>query len=487
MIDNPVSRRRFLAVVAALAAAPQGALVAAPQIRQPNIVFVFADQMRFSMMSCMKGAAGAGGDPENVATPHLDRLAREGVLFTHAVSNMPVCSAYRTALLTGKFTHTTTDRLTDHANTFPSILKRQGYTNGYIGKWHMSPKDHNREVGDSRQFVKPENRVGWDYFAGFECAHRYFDGTYYVDNDKTPVKIPAGSYEPAVQTDLAISFIRRHSQQPFACFLSWGPPHNPYEPPKGFDAHKSGQVKLRANVPQDMEAEARKYIALYAGQVESLDAQMGRLLAALDELGIADNTIVYFSSDHGDMLCSQYHQRNQHGAGYKRRPWDESIRVPGILRWPQRLSGAQRNDMLIGSVDLMPTLLALAAAPVPQDVQGHDLSGCILRKESPPDAAMLEQYAPGNTAYGSPWRGIRTARYLYAISGHANNGAWLLYDMEKDPFQLKNLVGNSDYAAIQKQLHTRLCDWRKSTGDDNDMQKRFRLFQSKPEKDARDD
>jgi arylsulfatase A-like enzyme len=487
MSQNGISRRDFIrgAGAAGLASAIPGILNAAQE--RPNIVFVFADQMRFSMMSCMKGVPGAGEDPENVATPNFDRLASSGVLFTQALSNMPVCSACRTALQTGKFTHTTTDRLTDHTYTLPVILKRQGYTNGYIGKWHMSPHERNDRGDDPRQYVKPENRIGWDYFAGFEVAHRYFDGSYFVDNDQMPIRIPKGSYEPAVQTDLALSFMNRNKQNPFTCVLSWGPPHNPYEPPPEFDTHNSEHVRLRPNVPADKETDARETIAEYAGQVESLDFQMGRILDALDEMGMSQNTILCFFSDHGDMLYSQYHQRNESGAGYKRRPWDEAIRIPGILRWPARIPGGQRNDMLIGTVDLSPTLLALADAPAPSDTQGRDLSGCILRRDDPPDAAMLEQVAPGNTAYGSPWRGIRTTQYMYAISGHTKNGGWLLYDLETDPYQMNNLIGNPAYATIEAQMHARLDDWRKKTGDDQDMEKLYLAFQRRPQRDSKDD
>jgi arylsulfatase A-like enzyme len=386
---------------------------------KPNIVYIFADQMRFSAMGCMAGVAGAADEPSCVKTPNLDRLAADGILFENAFSTTPVCSPHRTGLQTGKYSHVTGFKLSPRELTLPQILGRAGYRTGYVGKWHMTPHEHLTESG----YVLPEFRQGWDYFAGLEVSHKYFDTSIFIGDDRTPIRVPG--YEPAFQTDLAIEFLRQNKGRPNFLMLSWGPPHNPYTPPDEHDLYSPELLPLRPNIPKEYEGQARRSIAGYYGLVSSLDHEIGRITVALDELGLADNTLLCFSSDHGDMLYSL-------GQRLKRRPWDEAARIPLIMRWPDRLDGGQRRDFVLGSVDFMPTLLGLVGLEAPKTVQGQDRSGPVrLGRGGEPTEIFLEQIAPGNTAHNAQWRAIRTKDWLFAVSGHLDQGDWLLYDMQK--------------------------------------------------------
>ena len=191
--------------------------------------------------------------------------------------------------------------------------------------------------------------------------------------------------------------------------------------------------------------------------VTALDDQVGRLMAKLDELGLRENTIVLYSSDHGDMLGSQ-------GERLKRKPWEESIRVPGFLRWPGKVRPNTRSGVFFTHVDFAPTLLGMAGVPVPKAMQGRDLSGPIVqRKGRGPDSAFFQIFGPfaGDGAHGG-WRGVRTATHMYA---RYVDRPWVLYDLQKDPFQQTNLVGKPEAAAMQARLEQRLAQWMKETGD----------------------
>jgi arylsulfatase A-like enzyme len=426
---------------------------------QPNLLYIMTDQMRFSAMGCMEGAPGVSEEPGCVRTPNLDRLAGEGVLFENAFSTTPVCSPYRTGLQTGKYSHATGFKLNPNEVTLPQVLRQSGYRTGYIGKWHMTPHEYLTESG----YVPPQFRPGWDYFAGLEVSHKYFDTKIFIGDDE--IARPVEGYEPVFQTDLAIDFMRQNKGGPFLLMLSWGPPHNPYTPP--LDLYDSDRIPLRPNVPDQVVRQARESIAGYYGLVTSLDEQVGRIATELEELGLSHNTILCFSSDHGDMLHSQ-------GQILKRRPWDEAARIPLIMRWPDALRPGQRRGFVFGSVNFMPTLVRLLGSDPPEGVQGRDLSRVILDPRArEPGSILLEQIAPGNTPFNAKWRAIRTREWLFAISGHLEKEDWLLYDMYNDPYQMNNLVERSDFRDVKMDLKRRLDAWRRQTSDTADIRQDY--------------
>ncbi|MFQ5811420.1 MAG: sulfatase [Armatimonadota bacterium] len=409
--------------------------------RQPNLVFIFADQMRAQAVGFM------GND--QVRTPNLDTAAKQGMVFEHAVSSCPVCTPYRASLLTGRYPLSNGMVLNDvrlpvGETTIADVLKGAGYETGYIGKWHLD--------GPMRGGFTPPGprRQGFDYWAVANCTHSYMRSYYYRD---TPEPIWIDGYDADHQTDLAIEFMRRHTADPFCLFVSWGPPHGPYnQMPEKYKTHKPEDIRLRPNCT----APKRDDISGYYSHIGALDRDFGRIMAALDELDIADNTILVFTSDHGDMLGSQ-------GEYKKQKPWDESIMVPFVMRYPDAVPAGRRTPALINVVDLMPTLLSLMGVAVPGSVEGTDLSPIAKGADGPrPESAFLQHACPFIERI-SEWRGVRTERYTYV---RALEGPWLLYDNEKDPYQLQNLVGETAHAALEAKLDADLEKWLERTNDD---------------------
>jgi arylsulfatase A-like enzyme len=449
---------RTLAVVFLLALAltqPAAAgSPAEPATKSPNVVFVFADQWRAD-------ATGYAGDP-NVKTPNLDRLADQAINFTHAVSGCPVCSPYRGSLLTGQrpLTHgvfVNDVQLADDAVTIAEVLARRGYRTAYIGKWHLD--GHGRS-----NYIPPERRQGFEYFKVLECTHNYNRSFFYEDDD--PTRKQWDGYDAFAQTEDAIAYLKKHAggDKPLLLMLSWGPPHNPYETaPETFRAmYVPEKIVLRPNVPPEEAEVARRELAGYYAHCSALDACIGKLRQAMGDLGIERDTVFVFTSDHGDMLHSQ-------GEIRKQRPWDESIRVPLLVRYPRLLGeSGKRLDAPINSEDLMPTLLGLAGVPTPPSVEGKDCTAYMQGGADPSDGAALLTcpwpFGEWQRDHGGrEYRGIRTRRYTYVRS---LDGPWLLLDNQTDPYQLENLVDRPQYAELQAELDAILQQKLRQSGDE---------------------
>ena len=422
---------------------------------RPNILFVFGDQWRAF-------ATGYSGDP-NVKTPNLDRLESESINFTHAVSACPVCTPFRASLLTGQRPTThglflNDAHLSDDAVTIAKVLDAGGYDTGYIGKWHVNGRGR-------LSYIPPENRQGFAYWKAMECTHDYNHSFYFTDQSTTRLLWPG--YDAFAQTDDACEFIQRHSKtaKPFALFLSWGPPHNPYPTaPAEYRAMYDAQtMKLRENVPPEMAERTRRDLAGYYAHCSALDHCIGQLRQTLTDLGIEKNTIIVFTADHGDMLGS-------HGMERKQKPWDEALRVPMLWHYPAKLGPTgKRLDAILSSEDLMPTLLSLAGLDIPKSVEGIDYKPYMLGGENPnrDNAALISCVAPfgewSRKAGGKEYRGLRTLRYTYVRD---LQGPWLLYDNEKDPYQQTNLARAPEAASQQAQLDLLLTQRLKSAKDD---------------------
>ncbi|MBN2326042.1 MAG: sulfatase [Candidatus Omnitrophica bacterium] len=432
------TRRQFLQ--AAGAGLTASALSARADQKKPNILFILVDQHRGMDLHCM------GND--DLLTPNLDQLAGEGILFKDAIANAPLCTPSRATLLTGKYpiAHRCISNdlpLPTDQETIATVLSRSGYKTGYIGKWHLD--------GISRHKFTPPGprRHGFnDYWAVYNCHHNYFKTKYYLD---TPELIERNGYEPDVQTDLAIEFLREHRSNPFYLTVSYGPPHAPYElVPENYKVfYDPEKIPIRPNSKNPN----RKAVSGYYAHITALDVCVGKLLRTLDELNLRENTIVVFTSDHGDMLWS-------HGRIKKQQPWEESINVPLIIRHPTQIKSNQQSDLLIGTADLAPTLLSFTGSKIPEEMQGLDLSGQILEGKGPKhesiflvDMLTCDQARQWN---GRPWRGVRTDQYTYA---RFYDEGWVLYDNQKDPLQMDNLYDNPKHAALQKRMEQELQKW----------------------------
>jgi arylsulfatase A-like enzyme len=438
-----LSRRQFVASTALAARAAD---------RRPNILFLMPDQHRYHAVGCL-------GNPE-VKTPHLDRLAGEGVTLHHTFANTPVCCPARAVLLTGQYCHrngmmANDLRLREGGVSLAQILAGAGYRTGFVGKWHLDGGQ--REPG----WVPPgARRQGFEFWAAHQCSHRHFENHYFRDD---PKPIHFGKFEAEGWADVAVEFLEqtRSDKRPFYLTVQWGPPHDPYKAPISYaKPYKNASLSMRPNYRPGkgrVPVPTPDAIAEYYGMVTAIDDQVGRLMAKLDELGLRENTIVLYSSDHGDMLGSQ-------GERLKRKPWEESIRVPGFLRWPGKIQPGTHSDTFFTHVDFAPTLLGMAGIGAPKAMQGRDLSKVIVEgKGKGPDSAFFQIFGPfaGDGTDGG-WRGVRTARYMYA---RYEDKPWCLYDLQEDPHQLHNLAGKPEAARIQAALERRLARWMKETGD----------------------
>ena len=430
-----------------------------PVAKRPNLLFVFADQMRGMDMTCAGNA--------QVRTPAMDRLAAQGTMFAKAYANCPVCTPSRAMMLTGLYPLSCRAIANDlplpaDVHGIGHMTRAAGYRTGYVGKWHLDGVPRSR-------FTPPgPRRHGFDYWAVWNCSHAYFQGKVFRDE---PVPIALPGYEPEGQTDLALDFIRENDDRPFCLFLSWGPPHNPYEqvPDRYLKMYNPEDIDLRPNfrpIPpasHDLtrRADPQTTLAQYYAQITALDDQLARLLAALDESGISNDTIVVFTSDHGDMLWSQ-------GAFRKQQPWEESISIPFLIRWPGRVPAGARSDALLSVADMAPSLLSLMGVENRLDMEGADISPAMLGQapEGPASVFLMDVVTMDEAHHQGlrEWRGIRTRTHTYArwADGHA----WVLYDNETDPYQLNNLADKPEAEPAQATLERELQGWLKRCNDD---------------------
>lgn len=417
---------------------------------KPNIVFILTDQWRAQ-------ATGYAGDP-NVKTPNLDALAQKSIRLDTTVSTCPVCCPARACLLTGQYPLThgiflNQIRLEPDTTTFAEVLKSHGYDTAYIGKWHLDGDTH------EQNFIPPERRLGFDFWRAHECSHNYYDSPYYDDSG---IMKKWEGYDAFAQTDCAIEYLegRQNEDDPFFLFVSYGPPHNPFHKvPEEYRAlYNEDEIVLRDNVPAECEAIARNDMWGYYAHITALDHCVGRVEEALERLGMTEGTILVFTSDHGEMNGSQGHDR-------KIRPWDESMLVPFLLRLPNGIG--RQIDTPFGIPDMMPTLLDLVGAPVPEGVEGVSFAKHMLGEaDAPLEASLFGCYVPfANYSYehgGREYRGVRTSRYTYVRD---LEGPWLLYDNEADPYQLENLCGRPEVESVQTHLEGLLSDLLKEHND----------------------
>jgi len=419
---------------------------------RPNVLFVFADQWRAQ-------ATGYNGDP-NCRTPSVDGLAAESISLVNAVAGCPVCSPYRGSLMTGQqpLNHgiiVNDVGITSDAVPVAECFDRAGYDTAYIGKWHID--GHGRSA-----FVPIERRLGFRYWRGFECTHDYDASFHYADD---PRQLLWDGYDAQAQTRHACEWLREHnSERPFMMMLSWGPPHAPYDTaPEEFRAlYRAEDIFLSPNVPDEVAKAAREQLAGYYAHIAALDGCVGDLLQALAETGLDENTIVVLTSDHGDMLGSQ-------GMWKKQSPWDESLRVPFLLRWPSAFGRQGRAvETPFNAPDIMPTLLGLCDLDIPDSVDGVDASPVMYGQPVPElDGALLAMYFPFHqwrpALGGREYRGVRNGSYTYVRD---LDGPWLLFDNAQDPYQLQNCCAAAAYADVRAELDALLDRKLAEIGDE---------------------
>ena len=425
-------------------------------------------------------AVGAYGNPE-VQTPHMDRLAREGARFANAFVTTPVCSPSRASFLTGLYP--TRMGITDyigleaHAGlglppeivTWPELLQQHGYLTALLGKWHlgMQPQFH-------------PTRHGFNHFFGFLGAgNTPMNPTLEVNGETKQLK---GSL-PDLLVDDAIHFIEENRSRPFAVLLHFRAPHLPYGPVPEEDS--APFKNLDPTVPQFPgldTAQVKRETKEYYASVHSVDRNLGRLLAKLDELALTRKTIVLFTSDHGYMIG--HHGLNTKGNAWSiaggvrgpRRPnmFEESIRVPLMIRWPGVVKPGTIVSECVSNVDIFASILGMLEIPIPQRVKhdGADFSPLLRGEKVPWRDTIFGQYDLHNSSLAF-MRMIRTNNWKL-VRFYFTNLLDELYDLEKDPGEKENLyydpalgyyAPNEAYRQIVDQLEGRLAEWQRSIDD----------------------
>lgn len=413
--------------------------------KRPNLVFVLSDQHRF----CDLGYAGN----EDVDTPCLDTLAQESAVFDAAYSNCPLCVPARGSLLTGLhgFRHGAAANdlpIRPDCESIATVLDKAGYDTAYIGKWHLggAPRD---------AFIPHYNRLDFRYWRAYNCNHDYLHG-YYDDNNN--MRHTLNGYAPVGETDLALEYLQegRQADKPFAMFVCYGTPHDPYFllPPGELDRYMEKDLKLRGNcepelVPGEMVVSPYNPKAYYAGyyaHIGLLDQQIGRLVERLKEMGEYENTIFVYTSDHGDMLGS-------HGFANKQHYYEESVRVPLLISWPGHVAAGSRESA-ISLVDLAPTVLGMMGLQFETKVDGEDLSGLTLDPaKDGRHFAYLYSYVPCHQAEKreiASWRAITDGKQMLAVD--ESGEVLALFDNETDPLQMQDRKDDAAYAAVKAEL-----------------------------------
>lgn len=477
---NELSRRDFVKNSVRLSAASLIApsllsAVEGERKGRPNLVFVFPDQWRGQALGFMNE------DP--VVTPNLDRFAKECLVLPQAVANYPLCSPYRGMLLTGKYSHAnkvTGNCRADRAQynvelqetdvCWSDILEAQNYSLGYIGKWHLdAPREPFIKANPKwNTWCSPERRHGFDYW--------YSYGTYNDHNRPMYWDTDAGRNEyhfvkqwgPEHEADKAIDYIKnsegkfRDTDKPFALVVSMNPPHPPYHlyPEKYGDPYADRSLEdllVRPNVDPE-HSKAQENTRDYFASISGVDEQFGRIVQAIDDAGLKEDTIVVFTSDHGDCLGT-------HGQVSKNNPFEESMRVPFMIRWPGKIK-ARQDPLLLSTPDLYPTLLDLMGFgdQVPDSVHGKSHAS-IFRGErgERPNSQLYLRIPSEAPEFGT--RGVRTHRFKLIME--ASNSQPLkrsLYDLVEDPYELNDISEQSE-DIVAELIEMELKPWLVKTDD----------------------
>ncbi len=452
------------------------------QSRSPNIIFIMSDDHAAHAISAYGSRL--------IKTPNIDRLAKEGMKFENCFVTNSICTPSRAAILTGKYSHLNGVPVFNHIDSSQPMLQKYlqqaGYYTGMIGKWHLGGNQANQpELG------KP---AGFDYWNILPGQGAYFD----------PVMIEMGErkkfsgYTTDIITDLAIGFLQKRPQdKPFFLMYHHKAPHRNWQPdekhrkqfenvvvpePATFDDNYSGKSDaareatmridrdlndndLKMKPPEGLNGQELKkwkyqrYMRDYLACVAAVDDNVGRLLDWLDKNGLTQNTMVVYTSDQGFFL-------GEHNFFDKRFMYEESLRMPFLIRWPGRTRPGSVSKGIILNVDFAPMMLDAAGLKVTADMQGRSFLP-LLEGKTPKDwrkEMYYRYYHPGHHNVAAHY-GIRTERYKLIYFNKLDQ--WELYDLQKDPREMRNVYPDPAYAEIVKQLKERLYRLKKELKDND--------------------
>lgn len=435
---------------------------------RPNFVFMFADDQRHDAFGLVQKEQGERGRFPWFTTPNLDRLAADGVRFRNAFVVNPLCSPSRACFLTGRYSHANgiynnRTPFDGKQATHATLLRAAGYSTGYVGKWHMGTQ---------------AERPGFDWSASYTGQSTHFGATFLVNGK--PEKTDDWTDDRAAAYAIRFLETERTKDRPFLLVVGFKAPHGPTQPPKRLETAFAGETSrpvpnlgIRPGFNTDIVPKKdpkppgeRVPVNLdYFRCIAGVDDNVGKVLDALDRLKLTDNTVVVYSSDNGYYL-------GEHGLGDKRSGYDESLRIPFIVRYPATgLKGVTRDDLVL-NIDLAPTFLDLTGVSIPKEIHGQSWKP-LLAKDPPAEplrSGFLFQYfreggpkkkdaPPAVGGYNTPTlTGVRTRTHkLVQYRGHPE---WTeLFDLAADPYETKNLFADAKHAGRRAEMekeHDRL-------------------------------
>lgn len=454
-----------------------------------NLIFIFADQWRRSATGFAK--------EENVITPNIDEFAKDSMVFTNAVSTGPLCSPARASILTGQYPQThgvltncktgLDHELKDSSITILDVLKQNNYYVGYIGKWHLHSPDENfskNPISGARDwdaYTPPHRRHGVDYWYSYGAYDHHLK-PHYWHNSHEMIEIDKWSVEH--ETDKALEFLDKNKDKPFSLFLSYNPPHTPLDlvPEKYVKMYENKDVVLFPNVVledvidhtktmekslQFTEDSLKQALKKYYAAITGIDENFGRIMNYLKENNLYENSVIVLTSDHGEMFAS-------HGLWSKHVWYEESVGVPFLIRVPDANIGT--TDVVLGSVDIMPTLLEILNLKVPNTVQGTNLKDAILENKQIQNYAFMyampgalkniAEFKKENLDYKEyGWRAVKDKRYTFVLNrGYLPNSIEekILYDNLLDKYQLYPQMSENE---LTKKYEKLIKEWLKKQND----------------------
>lgn len=489
-----------LALTGAVAATPACSSLASKVVppsskaktKKPNLLIIFPDEMRAHALGFMNQ------DPS--LTPHLNKFAKQSAVLTQAVSNFPLCTPFRGMLMTGQYpyrngiqgnSHTAMPgkfggkdfgiELKKQSQTWSDIMKAQGYSMGYIGKWHLDapeapfvPSYNNPMEGRYwNDWTAPDRRHGFDFWYSYGTYDKHLTPMYWTNETPRDKPLVINQWSPEHEADIAIKYLRnengkyRDNNKPFTLVVSMNPPHSPYDqvPQKyldRFSGETSESLNTRPNVQWDKEyldGYGPKYFKEYMAMVNGVDEQFGRIVDELDRLNLTEETLVVFFSDHGCCMGSN-------GKPTKNVHYDESMRIPMMFRWPGKIKPGQ-DDILFSAPDIYPTMFGLMGMEeyIPDTVEGTNFANTVLGKnEDERPTSQLYTFIPyGAQSYGR--RGVRTDHYTLVIDRKIGKPlTYTLHDNKQDPYQMSN-IADGNHELIEKLIEEELMLWLEFTGD----------------------
>jgi arylsulfatase A-like enzyme len=434
-------RRLILSLaIIAIALSSLRAQPAAPS--RPNIVLIITDDVGY-------GDFGAYGAPD-IKTPNIDGLAKAGTRFTDFYSNGATCTPTRAGLMSGRYQQrfalerplggaTSPDGtlgLPVTGRSLPQLLRNTGYATGLIGKWHLGYQPHNSPLAH-----------GFESFFGFKSGYidyyQHTDGAGQPDLFENDAPVLVQGYSTDLITQRSIKFIEDHARTPFFLDVSYNAAHWPYQSPD----HPSTAIdRARHIMPYDEHTNTR---AEYAKILERADHGVGQILAALDRLGLASNTLVIFTNDNGGEWLS----RNSPFFNRKNSVYEGGIRVPAVMRWPGHVPAGAVTKQVGITMDLTATILAAAGASVPAETKldGMDLLPLIAKSAKPVSRQLFWRV----TGAAANERAVRDGDWKLLI----DNGRFMLFDLSKDPGERNELAASN--AGLVRRLRQAILDWEK--------------------------